>query len=169
MKIRNIKNKRAQEEIVGFALIIIMVAVILVVLLGFYLKSTKKQSVQSYEADSFLQSALQFTTDCSDNRESLSIQKVILKCVSRERCDDERDACAVLDSTLNSILAESWKTEEDSPISGLELIISSKDIPTIIAPIKQGITTRNSKSGYQGIPASRGSELIDVGFTIYYS
>lgn len=53
IKILN-KKKKAQEEIVGFALIIIIVAVILLFFLNFYLRSGEKESVESYEVNSFI-------------------------------------------------------------------------------------------------------------------
>src|SRR3989338_7985995 len=56
--------KRSQEEMVGFALIIILVSIILLVFLAFSLSKSKTESTESYEVNSFLQSTLQYTTAC---------------------------------------------------------------------------------------------------------
>ncbi|MBI2057207.1 hypothetical protein HYT91_03060 [Candidatus Pacearchaeota archaeon] len=58
------KNKIGQEEMVGFALIIILVSVILLVFLAFSLNKPKTEATESYEVNSFLQSSLQYTSSC---------------------------------------------------------------------------------------------------------
>ena len=65
--------KRAQEEMVGFALIVIIVSVILVIFLGFSLRDQGKENVESYEVESFIQSFLQYTSECRDNFNFLSV------------------------------------------------------------------------------------------------
>jgi len=57
-------NKKAQEEMVGFALIIIVVAVILLVFLSIGLRKDGREDVESYEVASFIQSLLQYHTSC---------------------------------------------------------------------------------------------------------
>ena len=58
------KNK-GQEEMVGFALIVIIVAIILLVIIGLSLGTRgNREAVQSYEAESFLSAALQYTSNC---------------------------------------------------------------------------------------------------------
>ena len=92
-------KKKGQEEMLGFALIIIIVAVILLVFLGFSLRGSQKQGVESYEADSFMQAFLQYTTDCAENYETdyLDIQDLVFECDDGNTCLDGRDACEVLE------------------------------------------------------------------------
>ena len=115
------KSKRSQEEMIGFALIIVLVAVILLIFLGFSLRSPQNETIESYEVESFIQAFLQYTTDCKDNLEFLSIKKLIFACSDRETCLDRRDTCEVLDSTLKGILEESWKVGENLPYKGYTL------------------------------------------------
>ena len=98
------RKKRAQEEMVGFALIIILVAVIFLVFLGFSLRNQEKKNVESYEVESFLQSLLQYTTKCENNVERLSVRKLISSCYAKEKCLDEKNSCDVLKSDLTRIL-----------------------------------------------------------------
>jgi hypothetical protein len=155
--------KKGQEEIVGFAMIIIIVSVILLIFLGFSLSSSNKESVESYEVSSFIQSFLQYTTDCRDNLEYLSIQKLIFSCYSNERCLDERSSCDVLNSTLKNLVSTTWKIEGDRPVKGYEL-----DIVTGNSSIRihQGNVTQSYKGAMQNF--ARAGESYDVFFKVYY-
>ena len=156
------KGKKAQEEMLGFALIMIIVAVILLVFLGFSLKSPQKDMVESYEVESFIQAFLQYTSDCEKTYQPnyLSVQKLILECDKGEACLDGRDACEALNSTLKEIVEASWKIE-DRPVKAYELTINS-DTEEILS-FKQGNITRNYKGSVQILPNS-----IEILFTAYY-
>jgi len=158
-------NKKSQEEMVGFVLIMIIVAVILVVFLGFSLSNSKKETVESYEAESFMQAILQYTTECRSDLGELSVQRTIFECYEGKSCLDGREACAVLNSTLRDILDESWKIEEGSPITGYEFRIASEDEE--IEYVTEGEVSENSKGSYQSL--SKSGNDIDIFFTIYYS
>ena len=156
------RNSRAQEEIVGFALIIIIVAVILLVFLSFYLRSSDKETIESYEAESFIASSLQYTTECRDNFGYLSVKDLILDCYEDEKCLDDTDTCEVLNSSLKGILEKSWDIGENTPVKGYEFRIISDEKE--ILSLKQGNITGNSK----GSPYPLGKKSIEVFFTIYY-
>jgi hypothetical protein len=154
-------NKRAQEEMVGFALIIILVAVILLVFLGFSLRDQEKEAVESYEVESFIQSFLHYTSDCRDNLEFLPVQKLISSCSNNQRCLDGRLACDVLEQTLKGIVEESWKTGAERPVKSYELKINSFEEE--ILELKEGNITANSKGSVQFLPNS-----IEIFFTAYF-
>jgi hypothetical protein len=154
--------KKAQEEMVGFALIIIVVAVIILVFLGFPLKSTNNTETQSYEVESFLQAVLQYTTDCEDYTGYLSIQKLVIKCDRNQTCLDERNSCDALNSTLDQLTKESWKIEGDRPIKGYSLNITSNEEE--ILSISKGNVTRNSKMATQDFTSGKSILLT---FTAY--
>ncbi len=145
---------------IGFALIIIVVAVILLVFVGFSLRDTEKEAIESYEVESFIQSFLQYTTDCRDNLRAFSVQKLISSCRNNNLCLDERDACQVLNSTLKEIMEESWKIGENNPIKGYELKIISDGKEML--KFKEGNITANSKGSVQYFPN------IEIFFTSYY-
>ncbi len=159
-----IKNKSGQEEIVGFALIIIIVAVILLVFLGLSLNTPQKEIVESYEVDSFIQAFLQYTTDCRDNLEYLSIQKLIFNCYDDEMCLDERDACNALNSTLIGIVEESWKVEGDRPVKGYELKIIIDEEEMLL--VEKGNITQNYKGSMQDF--SKSGKDCEIYFKAYY-
>lgn len=141
-------SKRAQEEMVGFALIMIIVAVILLIFIGFTITRPAEQ-VESYEVESFLQSAMSYTTDCRDNTQRLPINDLILRCESNSRCIDDRNTCDVLKETLEGIMSESWKVE-NSPVLGYNLSITSDN--DVVMIINAGNKTNNYKTAFQILP-----------------
>jgi hypothetical protein len=155
------KSKRSQEEIAGFAIIIVLVAVILIIFLGFSLRKTSKE-IQSNEADSFVQSFLQYTTDCSLIYETdyLAIKDLIVACSKEEKCFDERNSCEVLNSTTKNIIKESWQIEEGSFVKGYSLEIKSGE--KSILNINEGNSTNNYKGSIQTLP-----DYIDIEFKVY--
>ncbi len=154
-----VKTKKAQEEMVGFALIIVIVAVILLIFVGFSL-TRKTEAVESYEVESFIQAMMQQTSDCRDNLERLPVQSLILRCRSNGKCIDDRDACQVLKETLEEIMAESWKIG-NTPVAGYNLSITSEN--ELVMSISEGNKTSNYKGSFQKLPRD-----IDVLLNIYY-
>ena len=159
------KNKKAQEEMVGFALIIILVAVITLVFLGFSLRGPQKENVEDYEAESFLQSMLQYTTKCESNIERLSIKEVIFSCYTNENCLDGKKSCEVLESDISKILSESWKIGDERPVKGYEFKISTDSDETILE-IKSGEVAGSLKGSFQDFV--KGNTLINIEFKAYY-
>ena len=158
------KKKKAQEEIVGFALIIIIVAVILLFFLNFYLRSEKKEGVESYEADSFILAFLQYTTECEDYLEYLSVQDLIFECNNDALCLDDREACDVLNSTLRNIVDETWRVGKNYPVKGYELNITANEEE--ILSFIEGNITKNYKGAEQ--PFSQSGDSIKIFFRAYY-
>lgn len=158
------KNRFGQEEMIGFALIMIIVVIILLLFLGFSLRSEQKEIVESYEVESFLGALMQYTTDCRDNLEYLSIQKLIFDCHEDRVCLDERNTCDVLNSTLKEIIKESWKIEGDRPVKGYELQITIDEKEMLL--LEEGNITTNSKGSMQDL--SRRGEDYEIFFKAYY-
>lgn len=160
------KSKMGQEEMVGFALIIIIVAVVLLVFLSISLRDTNRDTVESYELESFIQASLQHTSDCrrADNLEYLSVQRLIFSCNTGDFCLDGKDSCDSLKDTLIEVMDNSWKFGDERPVKGrkLEILSNGEDILFI----EEGNITSNSKGTVQEFFRS-GSE-ISVNFVVYY-
>jgi hypothetical protein len=157
-----IKNKSGQEEIIGFALIVVIVAVIILIFISFSLTRPQKEPVESYEIENFIQSLLQYTTDCEDNLEHLSMQKLIISCFESDYCKNKKSACEVLNKTLFGILKTSWNIGEENPVKGYFLNISSKTEKII--SLKEGNITKNYKWSTQSL----GKKNIEINFIAYY-
>ena len=159
------KNKFGQEEMVGFALIIIIVAIVILVFLGFSLRTSQKETVESYEAESFIQSFLQYTSECKNEMENIPIRDLIFSCDKKESCAGGRNSCEVLSSELSGIINQSWQIGEERPVKGYELMIFNDRNETILNLVG-GNMTENSKGGAQEF--FRSGTLIDIIFKAYY-
>jgi maltodextrin utilization protein YvdJ len=158
------KNKKAQEEMVGFAIIMIIVFVILLILLMLYLSNSPNQEIiESYEVESFIQAFLQYTTDCRDNIKYLEVSDLIISCKENRKCSDNRNSCEVLNQTLQKMIEESWQVEKESSCKGYEVKI--QDASEEIFYIKKGNSTNYYKAGSQRL--SKGGE-IGVNLKIFY-
>ena len=157
-----LRNNKAQEEIVGFAMIVIIVSIILVFFLIFSLSD--KSQAESYEASSWLQASLQYTSDCMAGYENLPVQKLIAACYNQEKCESEEEACEVLNDTLIGMLEESWQVGDEFPIRGYKLEITSGE--ENILSIEKGNVTSNYRGTQQVLP-ERGIS-IQVLFRTYY-
>lgn len=158
-------NKKAQEEIVGFVVIVVIVSVALLILLWFLLSKPSTATVESFEVQSFIQTTLQYTTDCESFTDSLSVQDLIIACNGEEKCLDERDSCIVLNDTLTNIIESSWNVSEQSAVKGYKLGISIDDQEKLL--LQKGNQTTNYKGDFQDF-AREGSDY-KVSLNIYYA
>ncbi|MBS3091938.1 hypothetical protein J4466_00810 [Candidatus Pacearchaeota archaeon] len=151
---RKIMNKKAQEEMVGFALIIVLVAVIGLVLLGIILRTSggrSQEARQSSELDSFTKSVASYTTECEiSGRGFRTVSELTGDCADKGgNCDNEFAFCEVLSSTLKGILNTTYNVANSSNIKYYKAQIvkgSGNSGQDIIQPIINGNTeTCNNK------------------------
>lgn len=114
-------RNKGQEEIVGFVMVVVIVSVIAVILLGIFIRQGGSQSVsESQDVAAFLDSALQYTTNCtvrSDNSYA-SLGDLIGYCHDRRNCLSGEKACEVAESELGKMLNASWRVENGSVVKG---------------------------------------------------
>ena len=160
-KNKMIKNKRAQEEMIGFVLIIIMVAIIILVFLTVSLRKSSN-STESYEVESFLQSLSQYTTDCAINYypNYLDLKDLIKECSNNEICLDLKNTCDVLNQTLEDLLDSSWQIGEDWPNKGYLMNITY--LGSEVFSREKGNLTLNSKGSIQNF------QNLDILFEVYF-
>lgn len=155
-------RKKAQEEMVGFGLIVMIIAVIILVVLGLMLRGGNEREVESYEINSFIDSMLEYTTECEDNSGfPIALRNLIRKCTNKDVCSNNLDSCEVLNSTIRGILEKSWQTGEDRPVKGYEINITTASGMDIFSE-KKGNITHNSKTGFQDISSAQ------IKLNIYY-
>ena len=136
-------NRKAQEEIVGFVLIVILVAVIAVIFLGISLRNPSSTSIESQQIASFLSSASQVTTECEiPLTVKNNIGQLIVKCFEGDICADEESnrvsACETLENTLKEIMQASYLVNEESFTRYYNLTIYDSFNKPIIQPIFAG-------------------------------
>lgn len=115
-------NKKAQEEMVGFVLIVVIVAVIFLVFLGISLMNDKSVSKGSKEISQFLDSTMRYTTGCALNYVPAyaSVGDLIKKCYESGDmpCVSGENVCEALDKTLKEIVGASWNIGSESVYKG---------------------------------------------------
>ncbi len=152
-------KRKGQEEMVGFALIIVIVAIIILFFLSFALKSSGKDASESFEIDSFLHSSLQYTTICEERGKNATIRALISSCIGEEECSNGEDSCKILEENLGDMLEESWVVDENSPIKGYEFAIltnpEDEEDSKVVLALNKGNTTSNYKGALVDASDSR--------------
>jgi hypothetical protein len=171
-------TKKAQEEMVGFVLIVVIVAIIGLIFLGIMLNKPNNIPIQRSELlDSFIKSISTYTTDCqSPQSYYLSIDSLIVGCYNNGQCADNRIECDVLNSTLSEILKASYKVTNDSYIKYYELKIESGDnsslreiIPRILSGVKTAKCPGTKVFNERFLNSGAGGELIRLRLEICYN
>ncbi len=106
---------KAQEEIVGFIMVVVLVAVIFLVFLGFTIRSDSEISTSS-EVSHFLDSISEFTTSCSlDGGFSYKqLDDLAISCDRGQLCSNG-NACNIFESTLKNLTESAWNFSPNSP------------------------------------------------------
>jgi cytochrome c1 len=99
------KNKKAQEESMGFVIIVMIVLVIGVVFLGLSIRGHKTPAQQKQELSDLSWAVLSYTTDCSISSETRDVWHLAQECDIRpgQPCDNGMAVCSALNSTLSDI------------------------------------------------------------------
>lgn len=119
------KDKKAQQEIAGFVLIVVLVTVIGMVFLGLYMYNPKEPKHESIEVQHLLEASMAYTTECALNHvpDYESLQDLIRQCYNDEyeACINGKTVCSVAKDTLKMIIGESFDVSEDSPYKAYKL------------------------------------------------
>jgi len=104
-----IKRTKAQEEIIGFVIIVVIVVVVGVVLLGISLRRNVEVS-NSPEIENFLEASMLTTTECAINYmpQYEDLQGLIKTCYKGDMCLDGKNSCQVLNTTISRIMESAF-------------------------------------------------------------
>ncbi|MEK6878098.1 MAG: hypothetical protein AABY22_00740 [Nanoarchaeota archaeon] len=156
-----IHKKKGQEEMVGFVLIVVIVAVIMLIFLGINLNKPKTESgKQSEEVNSFLNALSEYTTSCALNYEPnyANVRNLVQYCAIEETCLNGENSCQLLEKELRKMLELSWQISPDSRVNGYELKIES---------INLNIFEGNKSSSYVGDVLGLPNN-IQIDLKVYY-
>ena len=104
-------NKRAQQEIVGFIVIVLMVVIAGVIFLSISLRPQKAIVKDDADISNFLISSARFTTECyvSTIPKYKTIEDLTKDCTNPvKKCDDGRGVCDVLNSSYAGLISKVW-------------------------------------------------------------
>ncbi len=131
------KNKLAQNEIVGFAAIIIIVMILGLMFLSFSIGRGDKIKKTSAELSDFLQSAMYFTTNCTTSYipDYKSIQDLIKACYRNENCINlDKIACVALKEDFSKVIKDSFQVSDSAKNKAYKLNIYYEDSELDIPP-----------------------------------
>ena len=114
-------SKNAQQEMVGFILIVVLVVVALMVFL--VISITKPLvSVESKSTESLLSSMLSYTTDCVISEPyRLTVRELVGACYDNKKCVNmNKMSCDYLNTTLISIMKD--LSAADNSIGSYQLV-----------------------------------------------
>lgn len=118
-------KKKAQQEILGFVLIVLIVTIIGFVFLMFIFKPDNSEK-NSLEISNLLESTMYSTTSCAINYvpQYRDMQELIKECDQNEnqKCLNNKEVCEVLDYELKKILDDSLNPEEGSLFKAYKLV-----------------------------------------------
>ena len=104
-------DRKAQEEMVGFVLIMVIVAVVFLVILGIMIRKPAGSEKESKDIYQFLESLMEYTTDCAINNE-IDYEKIgnlLKECHSNHgTCLNGEMVCDVLNNSIFEITDKSW-------------------------------------------------------------
>lgn len=135
-------NKKGQEEIVGFALIVILIAVVFLIFLAIFLRQDPHiNRIESEEISQFLEASFEYTTDCSRTERSrkLSLAELIKECYEESECFTGESACSLVNRTYIEIINSSFPIGEEWPDKGYIFNItyhSKEDYKSIVSIVK---------------------------------
>jgi len=158
-----LKSNKAQEEMIGFAMIMVIVIIVILFFLVFSLRNNSTENVQSYEVDNFIQAMLQYTTSCDNYLGNYSLQYLMFQCANGNTCLNEKESCEVLNSTMQGILDESWTVGEENPLKGYDFDILANGQGLI--SVRQGNQTSNYKGALQDL--TKGPYSISISLQVY--
>jgi len=167
-------NKKGQEEMVGFALVVIIVAIVGLLLLGLSIRSGGSNSADSdnYQIRQFLDSSMHVTSDCTlrNNIDYGLVSDLVRECYQssgKECLNSGETVCSNLNSTLNGIIAKGLMIGPDRPNKGYNLNISFEGkINEEILSTQSGECAGDLTAGEYLIPQDRESGIIVVRLTL---
>ena len=123
-------NTKAQNEIVGFVLIIIIVSVIGVIFLSLMIGRGEPIRQESVQISNLLSASMYYTSDCAINYipNYKDGQDLIKSCWNNEKCLDDTMACEALNSTMKKLISESLDVSSNKPNKAFKLTIYYKDL-----------------------------------------
>lgn len=113
--------RKGQEEILGFVLIVVIVAVVFLIFLGISVRqgapATQKEGA---DVNQFLRSTMEYTTACTVSYEPnyLNMGGLLRECFLGSTCRSGERACDVLSRAMEDVIETNWKIGPDRPVQG---------------------------------------------------
>ena len=133
-------NKKAQQEMVGLILIIILVVIGMVVALIININNSTKVE-HSDLANNLLGSIQLVTTSCKVSYSYQNIKELSKSCHDNKNCLDGNYSCDILNNTLKEILENIMVLESQVSYLNLEIVHVGEDFEETQISLKNGNCT----------------------------
>jgi hypothetical protein len=158
----NLRNIRAQQEIVGFVLIVVLVVIGLMIFLMISFRDSP-ETTNDVKVDNLLTSLMKYTTSCAivfePNYETL--EDLFKSCHKGKKCKNLNiDACEYLNQSLVNVSLSLLKTEASISSYQIDLLEKDSDGETLIMRVGQGNCTSRSFSAAQKSLVSGSESLV---------
>ncbi|MGB9708036.1 MAG: hypothetical protein ACPLXC_01780 [Candidatus Pacearchaeota archaeon] len=169
MEIKN-TNKKAQEEVMGFVIIILLVIIIGLVFFAFSLRQGTVVEPEKAELDDFINSMLVYTSNCEISAKNQTIRELARQCNNNpnKKCGNNQEVCDLLNNTLKDMfekLQGAGTQIANSYIHGYEFNITGSHQITYIA---EGTQEGDYFTSTTFIPTGQAQD-ITVKLKFYYS
>lgn len=116
-------NKRAQEEIIGFGIILVIIAVIALIFIA--ISANKNESSDNdFEVSGFLNALMEKTTTCEKNSDFTAVKDLIFECGSGGgTCENGEEYCDILEETIKNAMKDNWKFGEEEVVKGYSILV----------------------------------------------
>ncbi len=165
-------NKKAQNEIIGLVMIVVLIVIAGMIFLGISLRKEKGVVQNDAEIMNFLSASLKITTNCSVSFEPsyLDSEGLIKACFYRNKCLSGENPCDLLNNTYGNILDSVWIVNENTKVRGYEFLIYQKSGNVSLGSALLNITKGNNT----GCLVKKGSRIqrpdsILIDFDVCYS
>ncbi|MBU3923522.1 MAG: hypothetical protein KJ592_01250 [Nanoarchaeota archaeon] len=162
-------NKKAQQEIVGFVLIVVLVVIGLMVFLVISLRGSDVIESSS-KVTNILDAVMKHTTECAIVYEPdyADFEELFKSCNSGDRCKNLGvDACDYLNESLRDVLWSMMASEASIDAYQLDFFVKDGTPPQVpsvdgkrLLQIVEGNCTGSISSAQRSIVFSRDSDLI---------
>lgn len=114
------KLRKAQEEIMGFVVVIVLVAVVGLVVLGLSLRTSNGNAPESLVISQFLSSSMEYTTGCGlqYSTDYVSLASLLDACRQNRTCVSGGNACQIAENTLATLIEQGLRVAPAQPRSG---------------------------------------------------
>lgn len=110
-------KKKAQQEIAGFVIIVVLVSIVGLLFLSLMLGRGESTLENNAEISYFLDASMYYTTECVINfiPQYQNLEDLIKKCYEGNICLNQIDSCRILNETFKDIIQKGLKIGVDSP------------------------------------------------------
>ncbi len=162
------KKRKGQEEIVGFVLIVVILAIALVIFLGIKLRNPEPVQKDSEIIYQFIESSMEQTTECvvRQNGKNVAMNELIKECHSFDNnCLNGKSSCEVAKETMDEMLKATWKVGDEYPYKGYEVLAeynTNSSASEEIFLIKAGNCSNNYVGNSYFLPQFPGNIVVET-------